>query len=307
MAGALIKVIPKTTYDWAAMSAGPSVAAAIGEPIRVIEYADAIFVVRVHSVNVAGLNQLSFGLYPDGYLASSGTAFLGIDPLVSVGLNGIIAPCAIIQGTPALSEYVSVGMIALRGDLATGISATVSIDVCLKSSDDVVPRDPAAIGTLFGAMPPEIRNGLPALPMLGRLFAPWGLDPTSVRFEVQPLPGGLIAQTKSEDRIALSPLLSAKYDEADIMATLGHELTHICQMRKLGIPTATVRAAREEAVHGRTGMRVIPEELRSKWPAALDPVDPKFTLEAIAGRMSEVARSLVPKKKSCGKGGCNCG
>jgi hypothetical protein len=128
----------------------------------------------------------------------------------------------------------------------------------------------------------------------------------TVQFKVGEVPWPLEAQAQSENVVALSPQLADGKDASSVLRAMAHELTHIVQIRRLGWAEAAARAAREEQAHGQRGMRQIPVELDGIFPGYLDPVDPRFTLEAIAGRMGQIAQGLGAtnqKTKTC-SGGC---
>ncbi len=305
MAGTLINIIPKTLCDFGDMAPGISAVMPLGYPIDVLPYTDAAIIVRIHSYVIGAFDTINFGLYPDGHLESSDAQFFGRGVLVSVDLfSSTPAPTVLVGSGAVLGAYLSLGMFANRAVGSVVTAATVSVDVCLRNPDEI--EDASQRSAPFGSLSSDFRESHPKLPLLQQLFQPWGLDVSTVRFVVKPLDGGLDAQAQSDSLIALSPRVMGSKDSIAVMGTLAHELTHVAQIRQLGWSAAAARATREEQADGPRGTRRIPGALAAMFPGALSPVDPRFSLEAIAGHMGQIARGIVPSAQT-GKSNCNCG
>jgi len=146
MAGEVFRAVAKTTYDFASMAVGTSLAMPLGEPIDALQYTDAILVVRVHAVTITGTNDIRIGLFPDGFLEGSGVAYFGTLPIVTpdiftvqvlTSLAGLVPPVAVVMGGQAVGPALSVGLQVNRL-MAGSLSATVSVDVCMRNPDESI-------------------------------------------------------------------------------------------------------------------------------------------------------------------------
>jgi hypothetical protein len=137
------------------------------------------------------------------------------------------------------------------------------------------------------SLPPELER-FPELQVLQPVFQRWGLDVNTVRFALTRLAPGVQAQTHSENLVSISPDLAARQDGRPVLGALAHELMHVVQLRELGFQAANARSLVEANAYG-DGVHDIPEELRDETLETLNPIDERFTLEAIAGRMREIA------------------
>jgi len=298
VAGKIVNIIEKTNYNFDQVGTPTQLATAflpVGYRIRTLEYTQATLVLRIHDGSIDS-GSLQFGLYPDGYLDAT-TYFLGITPLHFQTITSSTAiPSALIGGTSAwYSEYLSVGLLATT-PAAPNLRATVSVDVCLRNADETVIAEPPPV--LFATLPERLRTRNPRLNELAKVFKSLGLDVNSVEFSVKDLPEGFAAQAQSGREIALSPKLLASRSPDDVMAVIAHELTHIRQIRSLGFEKAAARAASEQRSHGKSGMRVVPSELRDMRIRDIDPVDKRFTLEQLGSRVADAVRESTGAQAS---------
>lgn len=318
MSGRLVRVLPKTTFDFANIANGSSPLIPLGAPVSSLDYADVYLVVYVHSLSVAASNSIVVGIYEDGFLEGN---VQYVPPLNLIGSVSVLpsqtAPRLCTLGNGCRVPYVTAALTAQRA-AAGALSATLSVDVMLRGADDTEPLfgqsvtvQPGKMYALFGDLPTALRRTYPRLGVLQGLFTRWGLDLDRLRFDLRNLPRGFAAQTQSADLISLSPKLVGSLDARAVYRTLAHEFTHVAQIRRLGLPIATARAIREEETLGSVGMRRIPAALRELPPGQLNPVDPRFPLEAIAGRVGELAQNMalfaeIPEASSKATGGCGC-
>jgi hypothetical protein len=292
MAGALVKVVPKTNFSWSSFynSAAGANVFPLGDPIETLQFTTAVLVVRFHNLQIDSIGtNMTVGLYPD-YIDDPGSSGFGVSPTVSVFVDKTaVAPLLFIGGAPMYSQYASVG---LTLNYSTGQAvADISVDVCLRNPDDTRTAMAVDLGTLLmnlGVSPPRFRQR--ALHLFEQLLEPWALDLGSVGFVIEPIAPGFLAKALSEKIVAVSPALVGSRDRGQILAAIAHELSHVAQIRLLGWGPAARRATREAGTYGEIVARMVPTSLTGKESWEIDPVDARFTLEAISGRMGEIAR-----------------
>lgn len=139
MSGLLISVIPKTFFDFGSIALPPNATPLIplSEAIDVLDYVDAMMVVRVHNLAIAGVsNKISLGLYSDGFLDAQ-TGAMATLPFAAIDFNSFSVPSTVVvSGGRALGTYVALGISATRQNSGS-MTATLSIDVLLRGPDPV--------------------------------------------------------------------------------------------------------------------------------------------------------------------------
>jgi len=253
------------------MSASPGPTFVIAERIDVTKYNSAVLILRIHSINL-GDGQFSFSILMDGFTEDDGPLFsllqtpFVLDVTSTAGLR--------VAGFDPLGEYLAIGISAFHVDPAKPFVGEFSMDLILRNPDDTVGS--------------EIRENY--WPLLQPLFDRWGLDLSTVRVEVMALAGRMEAKTLSEEVIAVSPRVLTLGNGTVLFRTLAHELAHVVQIRRLGTHAAIDREVRELSARSRDEL---PRQLREIALAAIDPVDPRFTLEAISKRVAQAAQEMA--------------
>jgi hypothetical protein len=136
MAGALINLLPKTAYDFSGIGTGSVPITAIAGPVDVLQYVDAAVIIRVHSISIAPTNSITFGIVDDGFVPGSDLPYLSSFFIVGYSLvSSTGAPALVSVFGPANGQYMTLGLAAQR-PAGGALSATVSIDVLLRSSDE---------------------------------------------------------------------------------------------------------------------------------------------------------------------------
>jgi hypothetical protein len=78
------------------------------------------------------------------------------------------------------------------------------------------------------------------------------------------------------------------------MRLLTHEITHSVQFQKLGGGALRWRLGVERVTHAFGDVYDVPDELANIQLNAINVTDPRFTLEGIASRMEDFARTVPP-------------
>jgi hypothetical protein len=159
MAGLLINLVPKRVFDFGPLITGQVQSLVLAERINILQYCDGILVVRVHSVSLDGGN-MALQLLPDGYTSR--------DPQIFQGAAGsYYSPGIIISGGPSFfagmvlcgasvagqlhGEYAMLVIQAARTiDPPAPVTATLSIDLVLRSPDDIDNLVPTAVEAAGG-------------------------------------------------------------------------------------------------------------------------------------------------------------
>jgi hypothetical protein len=134
MAGTLINVVPRTTYDFGVLSTG-SAKVIVGGPFDVSQYQDVNVLVRVHSVSITSGNELAVSLFEDGFVEGSDTPYVSPASLTGVVLTSAnVAPSLAAAQGNTTAQFVSVGLEVTKS-VAGNLMATISVDLLAKSAD----------------------------------------------------------------------------------------------------------------------------------------------------------------------------
>lgn len=138
MAGVLVNVVPKRVFDFTNVSSGFTESLYVAERIDVSQHADAIVVLRVHSVTATG-GTITFDLFGDGFteedpglLFRTGSALFSSTQITSSMGSG---PAFAAYGGTARGHYAALRISGSRTASST-LTATVSVDLCLRSPDN---------------------------------------------------------------------------------------------------------------------------------------------------------------------------
>jgi len=131
MAGKLIPVLPKRTYDFSNLRVGTVQQIVVAERVDISRYIDCVVAARVNSVTVAGSNSIKLDVYADGHTGEEpGLQFGAAAPFFSsVSLS--IAPFLVTYGGSVRGDYATVVLTATRGQVGT-FNITLSADLVLR-------------------------------------------------------------------------------------------------------------------------------------------------------------------------------
>ena len=136
MAGKLLTVLPKRSYDFSNLIVGTTQQIVVAERIDISEYIDAVLAVRVNSLTIGGLNTIALDLYGDGFTRNDpSVAFRTSSPLFS-SVQLSISPWLLTYGGTVRGQYGIVVLTATRGQSGT-MNVTLSADLVLRSPDAI--------------------------------------------------------------------------------------------------------------------------------------------------------------------------
>ena len=140
MAGVVLNVLPKRIFDFGNYSSGRSRCFAIAERIDISQYIDTVLIVRVHALSIAD-GTITFSVLPDGFSEEDpGVEFLDDTELFApVTLTSATpAPTLLVHGGIASGQYASIIIKGLQGTSLAALTATVSLDLWLRSPEDTI-------------------------------------------------------------------------------------------------------------------------------------------------------------------------
>jgi len=155
MAGLLLNLVPKRLFDFGGLQVGATQSFVFAEQINILEYCDGVLITRVHSVSLSSGN-IQVQLRPDGHTDEDSLIFAGHSP------GYFIFPALLDSSTTAGTlvamgndvgefhgEYAQLVVSATKLINAPFLSAVLSVDLLLRSPEDVeglVPRAVARAG-----------------------------------------------------------------------------------------------------------------------------------------------------------------
>jgi hypothetical protein len=133
--GKLIRALPKSTFDFSNVPVGTTQLLDVVERIEVSSAIDCMVAVRVHGATLTG-GSITFDLLGDGHSEEEpGLGFATASPL----FTAIAIPPAVglvTYGGTVRTEYAKLRVSGNRSS-AAALLATVSIDLVLRSPDDL--------------------------------------------------------------------------------------------------------------------------------------------------------------------------
>jgi len=134
MAGILIPILPKRSFDFSSTTVGTAQHLVLVERIDISQYIDGILAVRVHSLTLNGADILELDLFGDGYS--------GQDPSMDFVTTSNLFPDMLLNSAPGLftyggtvlGQFVRLVLSAFHATAGT-MSATLSADLVLRSPD----------------------------------------------------------------------------------------------------------------------------------------------------------------------------
>jgi hypothetical protein len=137
MAGIKIQLLPKRVFDFANLAVGGTQKMALVERIDVSQYTNAVVALQVHNDGITAGNSITFDLVGDGFTDDEpGLIFRTASPLfTSTSLTFSDSPRVFTYGGTARGHYAALVVTANKA-VAGFITATVSIDLILRSPDD---------------------------------------------------------------------------------------------------------------------------------------------------------------------------
>ncbi|SRR6266540_5479101 len=137
MAGILVPLLPKRVFDFSKLQLNTTQTLLIAERIDISQYIDGVIALRVHDAVLTG-GTISFDLFGDGYCHEDPTlSFQTSSPFFS-SVPVAAAPALLTYGGTVLGHYAA---LRVSGNLtsASTLSATVSLDLILRTPDDTLP------------------------------------------------------------------------------------------------------------------------------------------------------------------------
>jgi hypothetical protein len=136
MAGTLLPLIPKRVFDFGALANSTTLQFPLVERIDVSRYIDCMVALRVHAASITTLNSLVFDLYGDGFTTEDpGLLFRTSSPLATQSVTAA-TPLLLTYGATVRGEFVTFILTATKA-VAGNLSATVSVDLVLRTPDEV--------------------------------------------------------------------------------------------------------------------------------------------------------------------------
>ncbi len=125
--------------------------------------------------------------------------------------------------------------------------------------------------------------------LLKPIFSRFGYDINRVKITFDP---AVDTADTSGDHIRLNPDYWSTRPNLKRMQILTHEITHSVQFQRLGSGGMRWRLGVESATHAFSDVYEVPDDLANTSLGRLNPTDSRFTLEAIASRMEDFARTV---------------
>jgi hypothetical protein len=137
MAGVVVTVLPKTSFDFGGVTAGTSSAnVPLGLPLDVTQYTNVGVALRIHASSIGASSEVEIALLEDGFLDGSAEAFPGnSDAFIGISSSDV-APCARFSYQRINSQYASLVMSVYRGVLTDPVNFTISADVYMRNGDE---------------------------------------------------------------------------------------------------------------------------------------------------------------------------
>jgi hypothetical protein len=137
MSGRLIKVIPKTQFDFSGVDVGATTATIpLGDPVDVTEFANIGIAIRVHAAVIDIDNFVQVNIYEDGFLDGSSAAFPGAYGNGISLAHGEAAPGVRFAYYEMLGQFATIGIRAANGTVSPGMNVTLSIDAYLRDANE---------------------------------------------------------------------------------------------------------------------------------------------------------------------------
>ena len=151
MAGRIITLIPKTTFDFTAglRDGGTTSDIVIGDVLDVVEFTSIGIVVRVHGHSFTSLASMSVTVHGDGFLDNSGFSYLASPMMSSISLSaGTPTPSALFLQAEVIGVYAAVTVAGSATVSGETVRATISVDAYVRNPDPIETEDRAAQGQL---------------------------------------------------------------------------------------------------------------------------------------------------------------
>src|SRR5262249_39752390 len=126
MAGTLINVLPKTTYDFVHMTNGTLPLTPIAGPVDALPYTNVALLLRIHAISIdpGTSNKIVFSVCDDGYIEGSSVPYVSKAAVASTVLDeNSSAPSLLSSSGFVIGQYLSLALSAVR-NAAGAIKAT---------------------------------------------------------------------------------------------------------------------------------------------------------------------------------------
>jgi RHS repeat-associated protein len=259
----------------------------------------------INHTDPSGL-KVRFGDFLDVFQGALVTAWIPGGVLASVGAGGLAGIGLNLAAGSAAEVGLGFGM-GVPGAAQAGMPTTAvppgllqagdSTRLFERLGDEVGQEGRSAVGPRYKPAPGQFLvpagNDLYKLSPEGRdklrVLDHTGFDLNRLRFRFRSMEGDHSGETRG-DLINLNTAWDTYTPDSQVH-TLAHEATHAVQVDKLGILRTTMRHAVEAAKGELTGVSPYTQsiDLLNASAKALDPVDSRFPLEAIADKMGDAA------------------
>lgn len=144
MAGKVVQLIPKRTFDFGSIRLGATLSLILAEQIDISQFCEGILLTRVHGASMAG-GSLSLQLVPDGYtprdvltFQAESSSYFNLTTVVDASSSaGELIALGGNDGEFG-GEYVMLQLNATRlAPSPAPIIASISVDLLLRTPDDV--------------------------------------------------------------------------------------------------------------------------------------------------------------------------
>jgi hypothetical protein len=138
MAGRVIRLVPKTPYEFNTLGVSGQTTLALAQRVDVSQYTELTLMVRVHALDIpSGVGSIKVQAVPDGHTSEDpGLSFLDTGTVLG---SVTIATGSAVPGytTKALSAgagpMIAVLLVASQDtSQVTNLDATISVDLCMK-------------------------------------------------------------------------------------------------------------------------------------------------------------------------------
>jgi hypothetical protein len=144
--GIVLRLLPKTTYDFSKIIAGPgnNQVITLAQHIDVAPFTEAVFIVRAHTLSLAGAATITFSVVIDGYEFGDPGVTGFLQPNNAAG--GPLGQVVMTNGTPqpffqnlnvpmSFGRFVAIQLTGTVPNGAVGGTCAISVDLSLKGGD----------------------------------------------------------------------------------------------------------------------------------------------------------------------------
>lgn len=136
MAGKLIPVLPKRSFDFSNLIVGTVQQIVVAQRVDISRYIDCVVAARVHSMSASGTNNVKLEIYPEAYTGQDpGLPFVASSAFFNAPIFASTAPFLLTYGGTVRGEVARVVVTATRGQAGT-FNIVLSADLALRCPDE---------------------------------------------------------------------------------------------------------------------------------------------------------------------------